>query len=192
MDGVLIDSFGGWYVVFNKTLEHFNNRTITKKEFDEKVWAKNFNETVKEYFSVPIKDILDYYDKIKEDFDKNISTFDDVEKTLTELKKMGFILTVATNSHKTFAKKTLKNTNLIEYFNLILCGDDVKNGKPEPDLLFKTLDELKLNREDVVFIGDSIWDKIAAERAEIEFIGLGIDAKTRIEKLNQILNVIKN
>jgi HAD superfamily hydrolase (TIGR01549 family) len=186
MDGVLINSHDAWFVMFNKALSHFENKTITKKEFDEKAWAKNFHETSRNYFKVPMKDILDYFNTIEKIFIDNVMEFSDTKSALKDLRKKGLKLTVATNTHSFLAKEILKKVGLINFFNFIVCGDDVKNGKPEPDMLFKTLKELKISKNEAIFIGDTIWDKIAAENAGIRFIGFGIDGDKRIGKLEEL------
>ena len=57
--------------------------------------------------------------------------------------------------------------------------------------LFKTLKMLELNNEDVLFVGDTIWDKIASEKAKIAFVGVGIDGDYRIEKLSDLIKIVK-
>jgi HAD superfamily hydrolase (TIGR01509 family) len=190
MDGVLVDSNLAWYNMFNKALYHFEAKTITESEFNKKVWAKNFHETAKEYFSVPREDIVDYFNESKTDFSSKVAAFSDVESTLDTLKKKGLKLCVATNTHCRLAKEILKKIDIYYYFDYIIGGDMVQNGKPEPDILIKTLNDLRLKKEDVIFIGDTIWDKIASEKANIKFIGLRLDATNRIEKFGDILNFL--
>lgn len=191
MDGVLIDSHGVWFAMFNEALSHFENKKISQAEFDKNIWAKNFNATSKSYFSVPRDEILDYFNKGKEKFLDNVSAYKDAAATLAKLKEEGFKLAVATNTHSLLASGILEKADLGKYFDLILGGDQVKNGKPEPDILIKTLKDLKLKKRDVVFIGDTIWDRIAAKKAKIKFVGLRIDGNQRIEDLSDLLKLVQ-
>jgi HAD superfamily hydrolase (TIGR01509 family) len=51
-------------------------------------------------------------------------------------------------------------------------SSDADEGKPEPDILEAALDESGLSADQVVFVGDAVWDGRAAERAGITFIGV--------------------
>lgn len=51
-------------------------------------------------------------------------------------------------------------------------SNDAGSGKPAPDILQAALDRSGLQPERVVFVGDSVWDGFAAQRAGVRFIGL--------------------
>jgi HAD superfamily hydrolase (TIGR01509 family) len=51
-------------------------------------------------------------------------------------------------------------------------SSDAKVGKPDPGILKVALDRAGLAAEDVVMVGDSVWDAAAAAPLGIEFIGL--------------------
>ena len=84
----------------------------------------------------------------------------------------------------------LKHVDLYQYFDLILGGDSIKNGKPAPDIIFEALNHLNLKIEDVLFVGDTIWDKRAAEAAKVKFIGYDIDAETKINDLIKLKELV--
>ena len=190
MDGVLVDSKKAWFVVFNKTLEHFEHKTVGKREFEEKIWAKNFNETAKVYFSVNLAEIRDYYQTLFNTFKENLGTFQDTSKVLDKLKQAGFRLIVATNTHREHAIRVLREVGLFKYFELVIGGDDVPNGKPEPDIILEAFKRLHLNAENVLYVGDTIWDSVACKGADVRFVGFGIDGDFRIDTLSGLLAII--
>ncbi len=190
MDGVLIDSHDAWFYVFNKTLQRFENRKISEEEFDEVVWSKAFDEVAKQYFKVSLEEIRDYYMEIYEDYRKRLKVIDGVEKGLSMLKKKGIRLAVVSNTQSRVVQKVLEDVGVAEYFDLFVGGDDVDNGKPEPDILYKGLELLNLDKEDVLFVGDTIFDKMAAEKAGIRFVGFGIDGDHRIKEISGLLDLI--
>jgi phosphoglycolate phosphatase len=59
---------------------------------------------------------------------------------------------------------------IYDIFDSIACYDEVKMGKPHPDMLYKILDELDISNNNSIFIGDGNRDKIAAQRADIDYI----------------------
>jgi HAD superfamily hydrolase (TIGR01549 family) len=51
-------------------------------------------------------------------------------------------------------------------------SSDAESGKPRPDILQAALDESGMAADDAVFVGDSVWDGIAAARASVPFIAV--------------------
>jgi HAD superfamily hydrolase (TIGR01509 family) len=51
-------------------------------------------------------------------------------------------------------------------------SSDAETGKPAPDILDAALEQSGLAAEQVVFLGDAVWDGYAARRAGIPFIAL--------------------
>ena len=62
---------------------------------------------------------------------------------------------------------TLEELGIADCFDLIYTGNDVTQSKPHPEALIRILDELKLQKEEVIFIGDSHLDIQAGESAGI-------------------------
>ena len=50
--------------------------------------------------------------------------------------------------------------------------------------------EEKLEKKDVLFVGDTMWDKMAAERANITFVGFKINGDKRISDLKELLEMV--
>ena len=189
MDGVLIDSYTAWFNRFNETLKHFNKPKISEEEFDKKVWAMSFNQTAKKYFQLPPEEIVKCFKEKFQEFEKEIDLYPNVKETLEKLKEKNLILTLATNTNHETAEKILKNLNIEKYFDLVLGGDDVKEGKPDPEILLKTIETLDLKKEEVLFIGDTHWDKEAADNANIKFIGLRTKGDIKIEDISELINI---
>ena len=190
MDGVLIDSYTAWYHVFNESLNHFENRTISKEEYDKNVWAVSLKVTAKNYFKVDEIEIRKFFEGNQELFDQHLKEFPLVRETLEELKKKGLILAVATNSTTNITKEVLENLGLIQFFDNVIGGNEVPHGKPEPDMLFVTLDRLGIEKDEALFIGDTEWDRKAARKADIKFIGLRTEGDIEIVRFEEILEVI--
>jgi phosphoglycolate phosphatase-like HAD superfamily hydrolase len=55
---------------------------------------------------------------------------------------------------------------------IVLTGDDVAQGKPEPDLFLASAERLKIPIEGVYVVGHSIWDLFGARRCHA--LGLGL------------------
>ena len=57
-------------------------------------------------------------------------------------------------------------------FDVIVTGDDVDSTKPSPDVLARALERAGLAAEDVVMVGDSVWDMEAATHVGAVAIGV--------------------
>ena len=79
---------------------------------------------------------------------------------------------IATSGGASTAKINLKALGLdINDINII-TRDDVKYGKPDPDLFLAAAQKLKVPIEDCLVIGDAIWDMLAARRCKATGVGL--------------------
>ena len=186
MDGVLIDSHDAWFHIFNKAYKKFEKKQITVEEFDKKVWAKAFDKLAKKYFHIPVKEIRAYYRKIYDEYEKRLKVIDGTKEALSSLKDID--LAVVSNTQRNVIERVLKDVDLYNFFDLFLGGDDVEHGKPEPDILHKALELLKLNKDEVIFVGDTIWDRMASKAAGIKFIGFKIKGDISIDNLKELGN----
>ena len=77
---------------------------------------------------------------------------------------------ICTNKPRQLALKSLKETDLLDYFNAIVCGDDLNLKKPNPKLITHLSHEFSVTYKQMVLIGDSIIDFHLANNAGIDFI----------------------
>jgi HAD superfamily hydrolase (TIGR01509 family) len=54
----------------------------------------------------------------------------------------------------------------------LITRDDVKYGKPDPDLFITAAQRMDVPIEECLVIGDAIWDMLAARRCKATGIGL--------------------
>ena len=80
-----------------------------------------------------------------------------------------------------------------EHFDAIACYDDVPQGKPHPDMLHKILDELDMQTEQSLFIGDGPRDQMASERAGIDYVMVDwgfTEHKRAVRSVNELQEII--
>ena len=85
-----------------------------------------------------------------------------VLETLTYLKEHGYQVGLATSTVRERAITHLKNHNLEKYFDRLIFGDMIANGKPAPDIYLKACEELGVNPDETVAVEDSINGIISA------------------------------
>jgi phosphoglycolate phosphatase len=90
-------------------------------------------------------------------------------ETLTLLKEKGIWRVVNTNRTTTMPH-IMERFGLRPYFDMVVTALDVKNPKPHRESVDKIIDTLKLDRNEVVFVGDSEVDQQTAESAGVRFV----------------------
>jgi len=210
LDGVIFDSEPLWEISVTKTIEHFYHVTPSS-DFIKSVLARSNQEILKLYIEEyhPKYDSLEAEIKKTNSFLENhflnnmvsrIELFPDVIPVLQKLKNQNLLLAVVTNAPKIIVSKILHDVcNLDTYFDSIVTIDDVHHGKPNPEMLNQTLNDLELLSDEVIFIGDSIsTDGKASAEANISFIlinrndsGMEKDVKT-ISSLDELFPLMKN
>ncbi len=191
MDGVLFESHDAWVKVFNKSREHFGLKPISVEEFDKNCWSVDSSIVVPRYFQgKSTKDVTSYYDKIFLEFIDDVILTKKAKETLEGLKKRKIRLAIATNTYHKQAERILKVMGLRKYFEVIVGADDVRIGKPEPDIIYKAVKELGLKISEIVFIGDNKIDMQTCENARCSTIGYKIDGHKRIDNFEDLLKVV--
>lgn len=172
MDGTLVDSSITIANAINSVRKNLSLEPMDEKQILEKVndphlnpalyfyEAKAFTPEHEEWFS-------SYYTKHHEE---ELRLYEKTESLLIELKDQGFKLAVATNAYRVSTLQSLSHLKVLHYFDAVVCYDDVAHGKPQPDMLERLLNDLKISIESSLFIGDSNRDKLAAEAIDMDYL----------------------
>jgi HAD superfamily hydrolase (TIGR01509 family) len=93
------------------------------------------------------------------------------KELLRVLAKLKVPYAIGTSSKRENAKRSLKLLGIGKDVPVI-TGEEVSNAKPSPDLFLTTAERLGVEPIHCVVIGDSVWDLLAAQRAQARGIGL--------------------
>lgn len=88
-----------------------------------------------------------------------------VVETLNTLKNLGIRMAVATSTDRNKAVERLTRAGIIKYFDAFVFGDEIENGKPNPDIYLKACEKLGAAPEDTVGVEDSINGVTASSAA---------------------------
>lgn len=91
--------------------------------------------------------------------------FPDVVEGLQALQAAGYRLACITNKAERFTVPLLKDTELFDYFELILSGDSLPRMKPDPLPLIHACEHFGVTPDEMLLIGDSLNDAQAARAA---------------------------
>ncbi len=84
---------------------------------------------------------------------------------LERLKKNGVLLALATSSRREIAEEYLLNARVLRFFDVIVCGDEVEKGKPNPEIFLKAASELNCELGNCFIFEDSHNGLLAASAA---------------------------
>lgn len=74
---------------------------------------------------------------------------------------------VATSTERERTEKLLSSAQIKDKFDIIICGDDISKGKPEPDIFLAVARKLGCNPQECLVLEDSENGIIAASKANM-------------------------
>lgn len=95
-----------------------------------------------------------------------------VLRFIQELKQEGFKLALATSGQKRCADFVLEKFSLQPLFDAVVCANDVRQSKPDPEIFLIAADRLQAAPVDCVVFEDSINGLRAAKSAGMYAIGI--------------------
>ena len=88
------------------------------------------------------------------------------------LHRRGVPLAVASSSPRPFIERVLRCLDVLDRFSVVMSGDEVARGKPEPDVFLAVARALGMAPAECVVIEDSRNGMIAARRAGMRCVAL--------------------
>lgn len=160
MDGVMIDSEPLWekterILLGRRGIDYnppYRDKIVGLNQNDSgKLLKETFNlpETVKELLEERVEILLRLYEN-------ELELVPGLLPLLKELKESGFLLALASSSPYRVIKFVLDKFSLNEFFRVVVSGDFVELGKPNPDIYLHTAKELGIYPSECVVIEDSI------------------------------------
>ena len=90
------------------------------------------------------------------------------KRLLSYLKKKGYKLAVASNRPAKFSNILIRHLNIKKFFDYVLCKDQIKFGKPHPNILNRVIHRLKASNKDTLYVGDMAIDVRTGRRAKVK------------------------
>lgn len=183
LDGTLVDSAPDIYRCAVSACEELNISPATMPQVRE--WIGNGLEVLGQRILSQSKIVAGHVteqqtEEIKQSlikhYQQNICVdtylYQGVKETLTSLQARGYKLAVITNKTRGLTLPVLQELNIAHYFDFIVGGDDVVMKKPDPEGLLMTCDYFNVTPKDILMIGDSKNDIIAAQNAGSDVVAI--------------------
>ena len=201
LDGVLIDAKEIHYNSLNKALGEINESfVITWDEhlsiFDGLKTNEKLNLLTK------LKNLpLDYHKQIwsrKQDLTlqmlEDITEQSNIVNTMKSLRDNGYKIACCSNSIRKSVFVMLSKIGVVEYMDLILSNEDVKNSKPHPEIYWKAMSMMNFLPEETLIVEDSPPGLLSANRSNAHVLRINkpieISYNKIMEKIGNLTNNI--
>ena len=174
MDGLMIDTEVVNYRAFAGFLKTVGV-DLSKEDYCVCFTGKTVDhgfEHAKKMFNVDfdIKEAFDYLMSTNDQRSQCIPLKPGLIELLEYLKEKHYRLAIATSSSIERVYKLFETYNVLSYFDEIVCGPDVKRGKPAPDIFLKACEKLNVDVKEALVLEDSEAGIEAAHNAQVKVI----------------------
>jgi len=169
LDGVLVEAKGIHFDALNRALgkyaidwnEHLSTydglKTTQKLQMltERKGLPESSHESVweaKQYWTLQML--------------KELQPNQTLQSVMSALSEEGYKLAVCSNSIRKTVLTVLSKLGIIEYMDLIISNEDVKNSKPHPEMYWKAISLMSCLPEETLIVEDSPYGLLAASRSK--------------------------
>ncbi|MCM2284958.1 MAG: HAD family hydrolase [Desulfobacula sp.] len=194
-DGVMFDTALANRKYYDEVLAAFNKPGLNEEQFIN-VHMMTVKEAI-EYLFPEIRDLSRVYECLSHiGYHKFINYMvmeEGLKELLAALKNNGYIRGIATNRTNTM-EKVLEDFHLKNDFEIVVTAATVKHPKPDPEQLLLIMEKYQLKPHEILFIGDSEYDRQAAAAAGVWFAGFknpGLKADVNVVSMDEIGGILQ-
>ncbi|OYT58120.1 MAG: phosphatase [Candidatus Aenigmarchaeota archaeon ex4484_14] len=198
MDGVIVDSEDYHASTEQEVLRNIGiNVCVEELKMDLGKSEKDFfrsvltrhrkTENIEETIRKLIKEKHKTYLKLL----KNAKPVPGAIELVEKVRAAGVKTAIATSSIRKMLEIVIENFNLEKYLDAAVCIDDVKKGKPEPDLFLEAAKRLSVQPNECVVIEDAANGIEAAKRAGMKSIGFMSKSKQDFSKADLVVSDLR-
>ena len=174
LDGTMVDTLGDLHAATNATMQQLGLPPLTREQVEHRI-GKGSEYLVMQALKLHVDDAraqalypeaIALYLKLYGELNGQYADpFPGVAEGVAALHAAGLKLACATNKPTDLARQLLQMKGLLQYFSLVNGGDAFPRKKPDPMPLLETCKQLGLPPAQVLMIGDSQNDALAARAA---------------------------
>lgn len=170
-DGTIADTVPIIIKVFTEIFEDYN-LNLTHDELVSCV-GPTLEETFNKYLpNEDVSALVDRYRKRnKELHESMIQPMPNAKEVLTELKNQGYTLAIASNKKTDMIHYGLDIIGMEDLFTIVVGSDQVLVSKPDKEMFELITNQLKVKKDNIVYIGDTPIDILAGKNFNAYTIG---------------------
>jgi HAD superfamily hydrolase (TIGR01509 family) len=184
LDGVLIESYEVWLSLLQALAAKLGYAPVTREAFAAG-WGQGIQADVATIFTgqtVPELEQL-YADHFEEHLER-LEVADGVADVFAAIRARGLRSAVITNTPASMARALVARAGATP--DVLIGGTDVAEAKPAPDMVLLACDRLGVAPGAAIVVGDTEYDRKAAQAAGARFAGIGIDGEVRFARVAEL------
>ncbi len=175
LDGVIVDS----HPIHKKAWRRFLSglgRKVTDKELDFVLDGRK-REDILSYFlgELTAEQVRNYGHEKDLLFRQEvlaINVCEGLRELLPELERDGIRMAVASSGSKGRVHFVLEHVGLKDFFSVVITGDEVTRGKPDPTIFLRAAERLAVPPERTLVVEDAVSGVRAAKTAGMRCLGI--------------------
>ena len=195
LDGVLVEAKEIHYEALNEALgekymitwdEHLSRYDGLKTSQKLEMLTKDKGLPVELYDEVWMNKQKLTIDKLR-----NLSQSEQLIECMSSLTSDGYKIAVCSNSIRKTVLTVLSKLGIIEYVDLIISNEDVKNSKPHPEMYWKAISKMSFLPEQTLIVEDSPYGLLAASRSKSHVLRVKSPTEVSYSNIIKKINEIK-
>lgn len=194
-DGVMFDTAIANRKFYDEVLQSFGKSILNEEQFVN-IHMMTVTEAIA-YLFPEMEDLSNVFDCLKQigyqKFIRYMTMEEGLKELLIKLKNNGYIRGIGTNRTNTM-EKVLKDFHLEDYFEVVVTAAIVKNPKPDPEQLLLIMEKFNLKPFEILFVGDSEYDRQAAVNADVWFAAFKnpeLRADFNVDSMNDLGRILQ-
>ena len=168
VDGTLIDTEYAVIHSLQDTMRAITGKIIPDKELTFALGITGENALQR----LEVNDItaaLSMWDRNMKKYQDTITVFHGIKELLETIAKLKLGIGIVTSKTREEFRCDFQIFDISSYFGTVVCADDTLQHKPEPEPLLKYMEWTKCQANELLYIGDSIYDMQCARHANANF-----------------------
>lgn len=169
MDGTLLYTEMAYLASLQKVLEQETSKHF---EFEElrQYFGSTSEATLQKLGVVDVAHALKEWNRIRLSIvEQTVRPFDGVVELIHALSDRGIKTAIVTARNRAEIVEDPTWYKVGQFFDIVIDADSVKNGKPHPESLLHYISLTGAKRENILYCGDSDFDRRCAEGAGVDF-----------------------
>ncbi len=191
MDGLLLDTERIAFEIFKCTCKEFGFIPSIKSylPFISVDRIQRYEILSQLHSNIPIQKIVELWDAryMEYLYEKQIPLKRGVQSMLNYLKKNKKLIAVATSTDSKLAKHKLRKSLLLEYFDYIVAGDQVRKSKPSPEIYNTVIKYFNMPKDSCLAYEDSLKGIESAYQAGLNVIQIIDLQKPTIDSIKKTI-----
>jgi HAD superfamily hydrolase (TIGR01509 family) len=154
----------------NQKLDMLSDRKGLPKSLHTEIWNKKQKITLQKLKQLEPSDVL--------------------IELMDSLVESGYKIAVCSNSIRKTVLTVLSKLGIMEYMDLIISNEDVKNSKPHPEMYWKAISIMSCLPEETLIVEDSPYGLLAASRSKSHILRVKNTHEVNITKIQNKLKQI--